>query len=66
MPARLFEPFSAAACEEKYERSESPGVIGEAEPVDGDVEIEAVAAGAVLHRIDEPQRGVDAEQCRDS
>src|ERR1700735_404864 len=26
MPARLFEPLSAAACEEKYERSESPGV----------------------------------------
>ena len=26
MPARLFEPLSAAACEEKNERSESPGV----------------------------------------
>ena len=26
MPARLLEPFSAAACEEKNERSESPGV----------------------------------------
>ena len=26
MPARLFEPLSAAACEEKYERSELPGV----------------------------------------
>src|SRR5580698_10453902 len=26
MPARLLEPFNAAACEEKKERSESPGV----------------------------------------
>ena len=26
MPARLFDPLSAAACDEKYERSESPGV----------------------------------------
>src|SRR5579863_2758704 len=34
---------------------------GEAEPVDGDVEIEAVAAGAVLYRIDDAQARLDAE-----
>src|SRR6202035_795854 len=32
-----------------------------AEAVDGDVEVETVAAGAILHRIDDTHRGVDAQ-----
>src|SRR5439155_11057309 len=33
----------------------------EAETLDRDVEIELVDAGAILHRVDQPQRGLDAE-----
>ena len=66
MPARLFEPFSAAACEEKYERSESPGVAEKLNRSMVMSKSKSSTARAVLHRIDEAQGGVDAEHRRDS
>ncbi len=66
MPARFCEPLSAAACDEKNERSESPGDGGEAEALDRDVEIEVVDARAILHRIDDAQRRIDADAWRGS
>ena len=56
MPARLYEPLVAAACEEKNGRSAVAGRRRQAEALDGHVEIEVVDARAVLHRIDQPQR----------
>ena len=63
MPARLYEPLSAAACEEKYDRSESPGVEEKDETIDRDVEVEAVKPRPVLNRIDQANGRVDAERC---
>ena len=50
-----------AACDEKNGRMPSPGVADMLEALDGHVEIEILHAGAVLHGIDQPQAGLDAE-----
>ena len=66
MPARFCEPLVAGGLRGKIGAQRVARRCGEAEALDGDVEIEVVDARAVLHRIDDAQGRVDAERCRDS
>src|SRR6266404_1278076 len=63
MPARLLEPLVAAAQEEKYGRSESPGTVEK--PKRSMIMSKSKSSPrAELHRIDQPQRRFDTERAQ--
>src|SRR6516164_4850712 len=55
-------PFERRGLGREKRAQRIPGRGGKAEAIDGDIEIEAVATGAILHGIDDAQTGIDAER----
>ena len=61
MPARFCEPFDRGRLRREIGAQRIARRRGEAEAVDRDVEVEIVDARAILHRVDDAQRRLDAE-----